>query len=229
MLEKEIFQDFDMLPKNIVPITNKQPIKFKCTACGTCCKNVKDSIILEPLDAFRIIAEKKKNGCTDSEDEILSAIAELRMISPCFSVFVLNADDSGKCDMLHNNRCSIYNVRPRTCRHYPFSAEPCLEEKRIKWLLCTEQAHHFKNGTVTAREWQRKNVSEEEEEFLYEECRILPEIGALIKKIPECNQFQAELKIVAYRYFAYDYTKPFLPQYKENMLFLRSMLKKLAE
>ena len=60
MLERENFQDFDMLPKNIVPITNKQAIKFKCTACGACCKNVKDSIILEPLDAFRIIAEKRR-------------------------------------------------------------------------------------------------------------------------------------------------------------------------
>ena len=74
-MEKENFLDFDMLPKNIVPITNKQPIKFKCSACGACCKNVKDSIILEPLDAFRIIAEKKKSGCTDSEEDILLDIA----------------------------------------------------------------------------------------------------------------------------------------------------------
>ena len=216
------------LPKNIMPITNKQPIKFSCTACGACCKNVKDSIILEPLDAFRIIAEKKKKGCTDSEEDILLDIAELKELSPCFSVFVLKTDDSGKCDMLQNNRCSIYDARPRTCRHYPFSAELCLEEKRIKWLLCTEQAHHFRNGTVTAREWQRKYVSNEEEEFLYEECRVLPEIGELLRRIPEDNQFQADIQVVAYRYFAYDYTKSFLPQYKENMLFLRSLLKKLA-
>ena len=228
MLGEESFQDFNIF-KNIVPITNKQPIKFKCVACGACCKNVKDSIILEPLDAFRIIAEKKKNGCTDSEEDILFDIAELKELSPCFSVFVLKTDDSGKCDMLQNNRCNIYSARPRTCRHYPFSAEPCLEERRIKWLLCTEQPHHFKNGTVTAREWQKKNVPNEEEEFLYEECRILPEIGALIRKIPKDKKFLGDVQVIAYRYIAFDYTKPFLPQYKENMLFLKSALEDLVE
>lgn len=143
--------------RNAVLVTNRQPIAFKCRACGVCCKNVRDSIVLEPLDAYRIVRDKQKNGCTDSADDILWNMAELKELSPGFHVFVLRTvNDSGMCGMLRDYRCTIYSVRPHTCRLYPFTAEPCPEEHRIKWYLCTEQPHHFGLGSVTAREWQRK-------------------------------------------------------------------------
>ena len=216
--------------ENATPLTNRQPIKFKCTACGACCKNVRDSIVLEPLDAFRIVREKMKNGCTDSADDILWEIADLKELSRCFNVFVLRTvNDSGICGLLENNRCTMYAVRPRTCRLYPFTAEPNPVERRIKWYLCTEQAHHFGSGTVTAREWQRRNMSYEDEDYLYEECRVLPELGEILRAIPDSNLEKAEQLVVVYRYLAYDFRQPFLPQYKENMLFLKSMLEKLRD
>lgn len=212
------------------PVTNRQPIKFKCSACGACCKNVRDSIVLEPLDAFRIVREKLKNGCTASADDILWEMADLKELSRGFNVFVLKTvNDSGVCNLLKNNRCTMYSVRPRTCRLYPFTAEPNPVERRIKWYLCTEQAHHFGSGTVTAREWQRKNVSHEDEEYLYEECRVLPELGEILRMVPDSNLEKAEQLVVVYRYLAYDFSQPFLPQYKENMLFLKSMLGKLKD
>ena len=75
--------------RNAVLVTNRQPIAFKCRACGACCKNVRDSIVLEPLDAYRIVRDKQKNGCTDSADDILWNMAELKELSPGFHVFVL--------------------------------------------------------------------------------------------------------------------------------------------
>lgn len=212
-----------------IPVTNRQQIKFKCSACGACCKNVRDSIILEPLDAFRIVREKLKSGCTNSADDILWSIAELKELSRGFNVFVLKTvNDSGICGMLKDNRCTIYSARPRTCRLYPFTTEPCPKEHRLKWYLCTEQAHHFGAGTVTAREWQRHNVSNEDKEYLYEECRVLPELGRIMRNLPDSSLQKAEQLTVVYRYLAYDYSQPFLPQFKDNMLFLKSLLGKLT-
>mgnify|MGYP006913815845 CR=1 FL=1 len=52
----------------------------------------------------------------------------------------------------------------------------------------------------------------------------------LLKKIVIANRTltRAEQLIVAYRYLAYDFDQPFLPQYRDNMLFLKAMLEKLA-
>lgn len=107
--------------RNAVSVKNRQQIAFKCRACGACCKNVRDSIVLEPLDAYRIVRDKQKSGCTDSADDILWNIAELKELSPGFHVFVLRTvDGSGICGMLRDDRCTIYSVRPHTCRLYPF-------------------------------------------------------------------------------------------------------------
>ena len=219
-----------MMPlfENAKPLTNRQPVSFQCSACGGCCKNVRDSIALEPLDAFRIIRDKLRNGCTDSADDILWGMAALKELSRGFDVFVLRTvNDSGVCNMLDNNRCTMYSVRPRTCRLYPFTAEPYPDERRIQWYLCTEQAHHFGKGSVTAREWHKKNMSTEDEEFLYEECRVIPELGETLRNVPEYNLQQAEQYVVVYRYLAYDFSKPFMPQFKENMQLLQAMLGKL--
>ena len=213
-----------------VPVTNRQPIKFSCSGCAACCKNVRDSIALEPLDVYRIIQYKRKNGCTDPPDDILWEIADLKELSRGFDVFVLKTvNDSGVCGMLKDDRCTIYPTRPRTCRLYPFSAEPLFSERRIKWFLCTEQPHHFYGSAITAREWQKNNLSSEDEAYLFEECTVLPEIGKLLRKVPEKNLLQAEQHLVVYRYLAYDFEKPFLPQFKDNMLFLKSILGRLTE
>ncbi len=215
---------------NIIPVSSRQAIRFSCSGCAACCKNVKDSIALEPLDAFRIIQHKRKSGCTDIPDDILWEIAELKDLSRGFPVFILRTvNDSGVCTLLKDDRCTIYPARPRACRLYPFTAEPLFSEQRIKWFLCTEQPHHFCGNAITARDWQKKNLSAEDAEYLFEECKVLPELGKLLRKIHEGNLLKAEQLIVVYRYFAYDFTQPFLPQFKDNMLFLKSLLGKLIE
>ena len=225
--------EFDLgLYPNTLPITNRQPIKFKCKQCAACCKNVRNSISLEPLDVYNIIREYRKRGCTDDTLDILSRIATVMRVAEGvnFDVFVLNTiDDTGVCCMLKDNRCSIYEARPRTCKIYPFTVDPCESERRLKWFICTEQEHHFGEGIVTARDWQRRNVSKEEEEFLYEECRVLSKIGKLLENVPEENQKKAAELSLALRYIAYDFDQPFLPQFKNNMDFLQAHLRQLQK
>lgn len=215
---------------NIVPVSGRQAVRFTCSCCASCCKNVRNSIALEPLDAFRIVQHNRKNGNEKSLDDILWEIADLKELTRGFHVFVLKTvNDGGLCTMLKDDRCTIYQVRPRTCRLYPFTAEPLFSEQRIKWLLCTEQARHFCGSAITARVWQKNNLSQEDEEYLFEECKILPELGKILRKISNDNLLRVEQTIVAYRYFAYDFTQPFLPQFKDNMMFLKSLLRNLTE
>ncbi len=215
--------------ENTLPLTNRQPVKFKCSACGACCKNVRDSILLEPLDAFRIVREYIKNGFSGTGDEILDQIADLKELSRGFYVFVLKTvNDSGVCGMLKDNRCTIYPARPRTCRLYPFTVDPSADGS-MKWYLCTEQSHHFGKGSVTAREWHRRNLSSEDEEYLREECRVLPELGRLMRNISDADLREAEKQTLLFRYLAYDYSQSFLPQYKNNMLFLKAQLSRLQQ
>lgn len=47
---------------NIQKVTARERIIFSCTGCGVCCKNVRDSLLLTPLDAYRLINFLQKEG-----------------------------------------------------------------------------------------------------------------------------------------------------------------------
>ena len=99
---------------------------------------------------------------------------------------------------------------------------------KLKWLLCTEKPHHFHGGLITPREWQRRSFSKEEVSFLLEEAKTLPEIGRLIAQIPNSLLDKAAVMALSFNYFAYDFDKPFLPQYRENMSMLKAYLKNIV-
>ncbi len=212
---------------NARPLTNREPIRYQCSQCGKCCRNVRDSVMLEALDAFRLLEHLWKTEPKRSARELLEEHAELRLLSRGYSIYVLKTvNNSGVCGFLQDNQCSIYPVRPRTCRLYPFALEPLGD--RMQWHLCLEQLHHFQGSHTTAREWERKNLSAEDKAFLKMELELLPKLGDLMKRIPNKHLPKAEAMAVAYTYHSYAPGEPFLPQYRENMALLVQQLEKLA-
>lgn len=211
---------------NAHPLTNKETVRFQCSRCGRCCRNVRDSVMLEALDAFRFVKYLQNTLPEKSPEELLCQYADLRLLSRGYFIYILKTvNDSGVCVFLRENTCSIYPARPRVCRLYPFALEPT--ERGMQWHLCTEQPHHFKGGHTTAREWERKHLSEEEKQFLLLEMRILPQLGHLMEKIPNKALTGAEALTLMYTYYAYDYSEPFLPQYQANMETLKQRLERL--
>ncbi len=208
---------------NARPVMNKETIHYHCSKCGTCCRNVRDSVMLEPLDAFRLLRHLSSQQPHRPLHELLEEYAQLHMLSRGFFIYVLKTvEDSGTCIFLKNNQCSIYPVRPRTCRLYPFSLEPT--EQRMQWHLCLEQPHHFTGGHTTAREWERKNLTAEDKEFLRTEMAFLPRLGEVMKCTPQKHLTRAEALVLSYTYHAYDLSLPFLPQYEQNMAILMQHL-----
>ena len=69
-------------------------MKFPCTACGACCRNVGKSILLAKL----LI----ENGSTEP-------------VALELANFPFTPDEFGACPMLVDNKCSIYKNRPDVC------------------------------------------------------------------------------------------------------------------
>lgn len=183
--------------------------------------------MLEALDAFRLVQCLRSTDPEGDSMKLLHQYADLHLLSRGYSIFVLRTvNDSGVCVFLNGNDCRIYPAHPRTCRLYPFSLEP--KESTFQWHLCLEQEHHFHGGHLTAREWGRKNMSDEDRAFLLEEARILPKLGEVMRRISNKHLGGAEILAVRYTYYAYNYGQPFMPQYQRNMTTLLAQLEKLA-
>ncbi len=211
---------------NIQKVTARERIVFSCTGCGACCKNVRDSLLLTPLDTYRLINFLQKEGVKIQPMETLESIAELKELTRGFYVYVLKTANNGVCTFLQDNRCTVYAARPFTCRIYPFSPK-FKADGSADWELCLDQLHHFRGGHVTAREWQRRFLQDEDSLFFREEDKRIPLIGELLHEIPKARLREAEILTLSFYYFAYDFSEPFLPQFQDNMAFLAAKLKSL--
>lgn len=96
-------------------------IRFECQQCGKCCRARGDygHVFISPGDRFRMAASLHV-----STREFHNAYAETTQGR-------LHLRDPHKdCIFLQNNNCSMYDIRPRQCRTWPFWPE---NMKKFVW------------------------------------------------------------------------------------------------
>ena len=96
-----------------------------CAGCSSCCEDMGESIILDPLDIY----ELTKNLNTTFEN-LLKEQIELHvadgMILPN-----LKMTDKDVCPFLQEKRCSIHSFRPGICRVFPWGGSM----RRTGWTI----------------------------------------------------------------------------------------------
>lgn len=215
---------------NAVQVSPSEKIPFQCTGCGACCRHVRQSVVLESLDVFRITKHlREQDGDIESIDDFLEKYVEFALLDECgFFVFMLKVqgeDDS--CIFLKENRCAIQAAKPRACRIYPFIASPA-ENGRFEYLLSQEQLHHFKGPAVSVGRWINLYFLPEEREALHMDYKAVPQIARLMRQIPEDRLKQAITLFWFYRYSGFDLDRSFLEQYPVNLKRLQLELRSLA-
>lgn len=212
------------LPKTRAVSLNER-VPFHCRLCGGCCRYVKDSIMLEPMDVCRLARYLREQGKpVFGTEDVLADYAHASWLADSFPVFLLNtAGPLDACVFLKNGRCSVYEARPRVCRLYPFSAAPGERGRDFRYFLCTEKPHHFADGTVLVKDWLRQNFSREAREALKADYDALPLLGRNIRAMG-AEEFQRRLfQFLYYRYYNYALDTPFLPQFRSNLERLKAL------
>lgn len=212
---------------NVKPLGKREQFTFQCTRCGDCCRGIKESVMLESLDAYRLarLLRQTDSSIQMMDDMLLKYATPVPLTDNGFPIYVLKTlGEDDTCIFLKNNRCSVYSARPRTCRLYPITVGPGENGQDFEYLLCREKPHHFTGGTVSTRDWLRDNFKREDQEFVLTEYRSVMEIGRLMRRIGEHNQPGAIVAALFARYYNFDLDTPFMPQYRSNH---EQLLKKL--
>lgn len=100
-------------------------LKFRCTGCGNCCKGT--AVYITPEDVHRIAA-----GTGKSPREFIRFFSDRFLTIVKRDTFAVRFGQrravmglkwkSGHCMFLgKDNRCTIYDHRPVTCRQHPFN------------------------------------------------------------------------------------------------------------
>lgn len=217
-----------MMVKQLRP---KDTVSFRCQRCGTCCRNLRNSVMVESLDAYRIARYLREHGYPDIEvADVFDQYTTPMILLGTYPIFMVNTtgpDDA--CVFLKNGACSIYPARMRVCRLYPFSVDTGERGRDFIWYQCLERPFHFTGGTVRVKDWFYENFSKEDREFVKRESKTIPLIGKWISNLEGEALHAADKAICLLRYFLYDVEEPFLPQYERNTESLLHQLRKLAE
>ncbi|NNJ28649.1 YkgJ family cysteine cluster protein [Lacrimispora defluvii] len=86
-----------------------------CEGCSACCKGMGNSIVLDPLDVFRLT---KGLNCTF--EALIQNQAELNVVDGIVLPSIRMGEEGEACGFLDpQGRCSIHSFRPGICRLFP--------------------------------------------------------------------------------------------------------------
>ncbi|MBE5978564.1 MAG: YkgJ family cysteine cluster protein [Paenibacillaceae bacterium] len=100
-----------------------------CEGCSACCRGMGNSIVLDPLDVFRLT---KGLNCTF--EALIQNQAELNVVDGIVLPSIRMGQEGEACGFLDpQGRCSIHSFRPGICRLFPLGR--IYTEEGIRYFL----------------------------------------------------------------------------------------------
>ncbi len=105
-----------------------------CVGCSKCCYEMVDTIILDPLDVFRLTRELG----TDFDALIATGKAELNVVDGIVLPNLKLQEDTRHCAFLNEaGRCNVHAARPGFCRMFPLGRY--YTERTFCYILQTKE------------------------------------------------------------------------------------------
>ena len=208
------------------PVKPSDQVRFRCKRCAECCRHMEGVIPLESKDAF-YLAKHLNLSMTEFIEKYTDAFV---LGSVDYPVLMLKAVGPKKsCIFLKGNHCTVQEVKPRACRMYPFWIDIDTENGGFAYNFSTDRPHHPNGTLIRVRHWMEKYFTEEDKAFLSEDWRSAKEIGPIFDsaKLVGVPLIELQKEILVFKYFAFEYDKPFLEQQRRNNAHLKSRLEQL--
>lgn len=142
--------------------SNNDMVKAGCSGCGGCCKGMGQSIVLDPLDMFRLT-----HGLNRSFEMLLQDKIELGVVDGLILPNLKMCGEDERCGFLNTeNRCEIHGFRPGICRLFPLGR--FYEDGNFKYF---HQIHECKKSPqikVKIKKWLEEPELIRQENFV---CR----------------------------------------------------------
>lgn len=102
-----------------------------CEGCSQCCHGMGNSIVLDPLDGYRLA-----KGLQKELQELIGTAIELNVVDGVILPNLRMAGEEEACSFLNaEGRCSIHAFRPGICRLFPLGRY--YEDGSFKYFLQT--------------------------------------------------------------------------------------------
>ena len=115
-----------------------ETFQFTCRKCGDCCRNVRQAVMAESLDLFRIARHMNM-----AIAEVAERYLEVGIVAWGAPILLIKTTEpDAACVFLKDNRCSLHGsgTKPRACRLYGKSSvmqshHPEMHKNQRKMLI----------------------------------------------------------------------------------------------
>lgn len=180
-----------------------------CTGCSACCHGMGESIILDPMDVYRLT-----KGTGRSFTELLEKYLQLNVVDGIILPNLKLAGEKEACGFLNGEgRCSIHAFRPGICRLFPLGR--IYEDGTVKYFLQIHECVKDNRSKIKVKKWLGIPESKKYEQFVLDWHYFLNDLQELMEQKQEdafnktCNMFLLNLFYIK----PYDVEQDFYEQF----------------
>lgn len=130
-----------------------------CVGCSSCCSGMGTSIVLDPLDVYRLSA-----NLNYTFEGMLNEKLELNIVDGMILPNLRMAGEKESCAFLNGEgRCSIHSFRPGICRLFPLGR--FYENGGFKYFLQVHECPKANKTKVKIKKWLDMPELKKYEEF----------------------------------------------------------------
>lgn len=184
-----------------------------CRGCWDCCQGMGESILLDPLDIYRLTTQLE---C--SFDELLETCVELRVVDGVILPNLKMAGKEERCAFLNQEgRCNIHAIRPGICRLFPLGR--CYENHSFRYFLQVYECKKEPKTKVKIKKWIDTPDVKRYEIFIIQWHYFLKDLEQIIRQtgqellVKKINRYLLE----QFYCKAYDGNLEFYGQFEERL------------
>lgn len=118
-----------------------------CAGCSACCKGMGSSIVLDPMDIWRL-----QRGINRPFASLIEKEVELGIVDGLVLPNIKMDAKTGGCGFLdQNGRCSVHEFRPGICRLFPLGRY--YEEKEFRYFIQIHECAQKDRGKIKIKKW----------------------------------------------------------------------------
>ena len=172
-----------------------------CQGCSACCHGMGESIVLDPLDIYRLTTNLEM-----SFEALMNRYIELNVVDGIILPNLRMAGAQEACGFLDGNgRCSIHAHRPGICRLFPLGRY--YEGDGFKYFLQTNECKKENRTKVKVKKWIDTPNLKQYEAFISDWHNLLMKLEERANDSDEATAKQIK---------PYDRSVDFYPQYEER-------------
>ena len=182
-----------------------------CAGCSACCHGMGESIILDPMDIYRLTSNLEM-----SFEALMVQYIELNVVD---GIILPNLKMSGQeeaCGFLNEKgRCSIHSHRPGICRLFPLGR--FYEDGGFKYFLQVHECKKKDRTKVKVKKWIDTPDLKKYEWFVNDWHYFLAKLQERVADAGEGQAKQISMFLLQTFYIQpYDCSKDFYEQYEER-------------